>query len=90
MDVMEQENVLNKFLIFNLSASFVVHFSPLFFIPRRLVSIFSLKGKLRRQWHDGHLEVFEELWWEGGTSGQHATTPHTNIDQNFLIIRADQ
>ena len=49
MDVMEQENVLNKFLILNLSASFVVLFFSLFFIPRRLVSIFSLKEKLRRQ-----------------------------------------
>lgn len=29
MEVMEQENVLNKFLIFNLSASFVVLFFPL-------------------------------------------------------------
>ena len=51
MDVSEQENVLNKFLIFNLGAFFdhgAFSFSICLkmFIPKRLVFILSLKEKL--------------------------------------------
>lgn len=52
MDVSEQENVLNKFLVFNLGvffdhgAFFFFSICLKMFIPKRLVFILSLKEKL--------------------------------------------